>query len=255
MGYTSDELMTVVAARFLTDGDICFVGIGPPSAACNLARLTHAPHIVLVYESGTLGARPAVLPLSIGDGELCESALTTVSVVELFQYWLQGGRIAKGFLAGAQIDRFANVNTTVIGTYDSPGVRLPGGGGAPEIAAACREVLVMARHSLRTFVDRVDFVTSVGHGCGSDSRARAGLKTAGPTLVVTDLCTLAPDPETSELRVISLHQGVTRDEVQANTGWPLQFVSSLETTPNPTHEELRVLRELQARTDHAHGTK
>jgi glutaconate CoA-transferase, subunit B len=251
--HTSDELMTVVASRALRDGDVCFVGIGAPSAACNLARLTHAPDLVLIYESGTLQTKPDVLPLSIGDGELCETALTTVPVVEMFQYWLQGGRISKGFLGGAQIDRFANINTTVIGSYDEPKVRLPGGGGAPEIAGSCHEVLVTAKHSTRTFVDRVDFVTSLGHGQGRGDRARAGLTTAGPVLVITDLCLLAPDPETSELTVTSLHEGVTREQVRAATGWEVRFAEEVGTTPPPTAEELEVLRELQARTDRAHA--
>jgi glutaconate CoA-transferase subunit B len=251
--HTPDELMTIVASRALTDGDVCFVGIGAPSAACNLARLTHAPGLVLIYESGTLQARPDVLPLSIGDGELCETALTTVPVVEMFQYWLQGGRISKGFLGGAQIDRFANINTTAIGTYDAPKVRLPGGGGAPEIAGSCHEVLITAKHSRRTFVDRVDFVTSLGHGRNRDDRRRAGLDTAGPTLVITDLCLLEPDPETAELIVTSLHGGVTRDRVREVTGWSIRFADEVATTPPPTTEELTVLRDLQDRTDRAHA--
>ena len=250
---TPTETMTVVAARALRNDDVCFVGIGAPSEACNLARLTHAPDIVLIYESGTLQTRPDVLPLSIGDGELCETALTTVPVVEMFQYWLQGGRISKGFLGGAQIDRFANINTTVIGDYDHPKVRLPGGGGAPEIAGSCREVLVTAKHSSRTFVDTVDFVTSLGHGGGPGDRAAEGLTTAGPVLVVTDLCTLAPDPQTRELVVTSLHPGVTREQVSDATGWPLRFADEVATTPPPTDEELHVLRDLHERTDRAHA--
>jgi glutaconate CoA-transferase, subunit B len=250
---TPDELMTVAASRALRDGDVCFVGIGAPSAACNLARLTHAPNLVLIYESGTLQTRPEVLPLSIGDGELCDTALATVSVPELFQYWLQGGRITKGFLGGAQIDRFANINTTVIGDYDRPDVRLPGGGGAPEIAGSCHEVLLTARHSPRTFVERVEFVTTLGHGRGSGDRRAAGLTTAGPTLVVTDLCTLAPDPVTAELVVTALHEGVTADQVRAATGWPVRFASEVAAVPPPTDDELGVLRALHARTREAHG--
>ena len=253
VGYSRSELTTIVASRALTDGDVCFVGIGAPSAACNLARLTHAPNLVLIYESGTLQTRPEVLPLSIGDGELCETALTTVSVPEMFRYWLQGGRISKGFLGGAQIDRFANINTTVIGPYDAPKVRLPGGGGAPEIAACCGEVLITATHSPRTFVDTVDFVTSLGHGHAAGDRARAGLTTAGPTLVITDLCMMQPDPQTRELTVTSLHPGVTRDEVQEKTGWDVRFVDDLETTAPPDEQELSVLRELHARTERAHA--
>lgn len=251
--HTRDELMTIVASRALRDGDICFVGIGAPSAACNLARRTHAPGLVLIYESGTLQTRPDVLPLSIGDGELCDTALTTVPVVEMFQYWLQGGRISKGFLGGAQIDRFANVNTTSIGSYEAPEIRLPGGGGAPEIAGSCQEVLITARHSRRTFVDRVDFVTSLGHGQGRGDRRRAGLETAGPTLIITDLCLLEPAAEDAELTVTSLHGGVTRDQVREATGWDVRFADEVATTPPPTSEELAVLRDLQDRTARAHA--
>lgn len=175
MSYTSDEMMTVAAARELRDGTACFVGIGLPSTAANLARRTHAPGLVLVYESGTLGAKPERLPLSIGDGELAETADTVVSVPEVFNYWVQPGRIDVGFLGAAQIDRFGNINTTVIGGYDDPKVRLPGAGGAPEIAAHCGEVFVVVRQSPRTFVDRVEFVTSVGFGSGPGDRERFGL--------------------------------------------------------------------------------
>jgi glutaconate CoA-transferase, subunit B len=251
--HTPDELMTVIASRALHDADVCFVGIGAPSAACNLARLTHAPDLVLIYESGTLQTKPDVLPLSIGDGELCETALTTVPVVEMFQYWLQGGRISKGFLGGAQIDRYANINTTVIGSYEHPKVRLPGGGGAPEIAGSCHEVLVTAKHSRRTFVDQVDFVTSLGHGRGRGDRERAGLVTAGPVLVITDLCLLEPHPETAELTVTSLHEGVTRERVREATGWEVRFVDEVATTLPPNAQELEVLRDLQARTERAHA--
>ena len=173
--YSPDELMTVAAARCVSSEDVCFVGIGLPSAACNLARLTHAPRITLIYESGTIGARPAVLPLSIGDGELCSTALTTVSVPEFFRYWLQSGRITVGFLGGAQIDRFANLNTTVVGTYDAPSVRLPGGGGAPEMAAQCQQIFIVMPQSRRAFVERLDFLTTRGHaatGCLSARRKR-----------------------------------------------------------------------------------
>src|ERR687884_1706587 len=226
MDYSSNEMMTIAAARALGDDDICFVGIGAPSAACNLARLTHAPNLTLIYESGTLGTRPSVLPLSIGDGELAETALCTVSVPEMFAYWLQGGRISVGFLGGAQIDRFANINSTVIGDYAHPKVRLPGAGGAPEIASACGQIFVIMAQSRRSFVEKVDFITSFGHGDGGDHRQRLGIRTQGPTLVVTDLCLMRPDPETKELTVVSLHPGVTRDQVQANTGWQLRFAEN-----------------------------
>ncbi len=251
MESTPQERLTVVASRLLRDGDVCFVGIGAPSAACNLARATHAPNLVLVYESGALRARPGVLPLSIGDGELSETALTTVGVVELFQYWLQGGRISKGFLGGAQIDRFGNVNSTVIGPYDAPSVRLPGAGGAPEIAACCGEVVLTAHHSTRTFVDRLDFVTTFGHGRGTRDRMRHGLATAGPTTVVTDLCVLAPDPVSGELVVDGLQAGVTEARVRDATGWPVRFAERLTPVPAPTVDELAALRELVARTEQA----
>src|SRR5689334_14331665 len=186
-GYTSDEMMTIAAARMLQDGMVCFVGIGLPSAAANLARLTHAPGVVLIYESGPIGTRPAVLPLSIGDGELSETADTVVSIPEMFAYWLQGGRIDVGFLGAAQIDRFANINTTVIGDYYKPKTRLPGAGGAPEIAACSREVLITLRHNKRAFVDKLDFMTSAGHFDGGDARERMRLPGRGPTAVITDL--------------------------------------------------------------------
>jgi glutaconate CoA-transferase, subunit B len=253
IGVSRTEMMTVAAARALKSEDVCFVGIGAPSAACNLARLTHAPGITLIYESGTIGTEPDILPLSIGDGELCDTALTTVSVPEMFRYWLQGGRISIGFLGGAQIDRFANLNTTVIGSYDKPKVRLPGGGGAPEIAAHCGEVFITMAMGTRAFVDRLAFVTSMGHGEGRDHRARLGLKTKGPTKVITDLCVMEPDPETKELTVVSLHPGATRDTVQEACGWRLRFSEALEATPVPTAQELEVLRDLHARTKRAHG--
>jgi glutaconate CoA-transferase subunit B len=252
-GYTPNEMMTIAAARALKNDDVCFVGIGAPSAACNLARLTHAPDIVLIYESGTIETKPNVLPLSIGDGELCETALCTVPVPEMFRYWLQGGRITLGFLGGAQLDRFANLNTTVIGSYDRPKVRLPGGGGAPEIAAHCGRTFITMAHSKRTFVDRLGFITSFGFGKGGKDREKLGLTTQGPVLVMTDLCVLAPDPQTKELTVISLHEGVTREQIVEATGWPIKFAAELRQTPRPTATELRVLRDLQERTRRAHG--
>ncbi len=253
MTHTPTEMMTVAAARLLTNDDVCFVGIGAPSAACNLARLTHAPKITLIYESGTLSTRPSVLPLSIGDGELCDTALTTVSVPEMFRYWLQGGRITIGFLGGAQIDRFANLNTTVVGPYDAPKVRLPGGGGAPEIASNCGQIFITMAMGTRAFVETLPFITSFGHGAGRGDRAKLGLKTKGPTKVITDLCVLEPDPDTSELTVTSLHPGVGREQVQAGCGWPLRFAEAVEQTPEPSGQELQVLRDLHARTRQAHG--
>jgi glutaconate CoA-transferase subunit B len=251
--YSATEMMTAAAARALRNDDVCFVGIGLPSAACNLARLTHAPDITLIYESGTIATRPNVLPLSIGDGELCETALTTVSVPEMFRYWLQGGRITVGFLGAAQIDRFANLNTTVIGPYERPKVRLPGGGGAPEIATCCREIFIVMPQSRRSFVERLDFVTSLGHGEGGDHRRRLGVATKGPTRLVTDLAVFEPEAESRELVVTSLHPGVTREAVREATGWPLRFASDVGETPPPTDEELAVLRDLHRRTAAAHG--
>jgi glutaconate CoA-transferase, subunit B len=250
---TRTEMMTIAAARALTSDDVCFVGIGAPSAACNLARLTHAPGITLIYESGTIGARPTVLPLSIGDGELCDTALTTIGVPEMFRYWLQGGRITTGFLGGAQIDRYANLNTTVIGPYDAPSVRLPGGGGAPEIAAHCGQIFITMAMGRKAFVERLPFITSMGHGEGGDHRARLGLRTAGPTKVITDLCVLEPDPVGKELTLVSLHPGVTAEDVVQACGWPLRVAERLAETPAATAEELAVLRDLQERTRRAHA--
>lgn len=251
--YSPTEMMTVAAARALSNDDVCFVGIGAPSAACNLARLTHAPDITLIYESGTIGTKPDVLPLSIGDGDLAETALVTVSVPEMFRYWLQGGRISVGFLGAAQIDRFGNLNTTVIGPYDRPEVRLPGSGGAPEIASSCGQVFITAEHSRRTLVDQLDFVTTFGHGEGGDHRQRLGLRTAGPTLAITDLCIMRPDARDKEFVVESLHPGVQRETVHERTGWPIRFSDSLSETPSPTADELRVLRALHERTAQAHA--
>jgi len=244
--WTSDEMMTIAAARTLTDGVVCFVGIGLPSAAANLARRTHAPNLVLIYESGTIGAKPDRLPLSIGDGILAETADSVVSVPEVFNYWLQPGRVDIGFLSGAQLDRFANINTTLIGDdYAHPVIRLPGAGGAPEIAASCREVVVVVRHSTRAFVERVDFVTSVGHGSGPGDRAKLGLRGAGPRMVITDLGVLEPDPDTCELVLTRLHPGATVEQAKAATGWPLVVRTPLGQTDPPTATELNVLRSLQ----------
>ncbi|AKO51213.1 3-oxoadipate:succinyl-CoA transferase [Marinobacter psychrophilus] len=249
--FTSSEMMSVTAARALNNSMTCFVGIGVPSEASNLARLTHAPDVTLIYESGTLQTKPDVLPLSIGDGELCESALTTVSVPEMFRYWLQGGHISVGFLGTAQIDRYANLNTTLIGDYREPKVRLPGGGGAPEIATNAQEVFVTVKHSKRTFVKDVDFVTTVGFGRDGKARDNVPNIGQGPTVVITDLCILKPDPETKELVVTSLHPSVTRKDVIDATGWNVRFADDVKTTPEPTARELKVLRDLKART-HAH---
>jgi glutaconate CoA-transferase subunit B len=244
MSWNADEMMTVAAARELRAGARCFVGIGLPSTAANLARRTHAPDLVLVYESGTIGAKPDRLPLSIGDGVLAETADAVVSVPEMFNYWLQPGRIDVGFLGAAQIDRYGNINTTVIGDYRDPKVRLPGAGGAPEIAASCGEVIVIVRQSKRAFVDRVDFVTSVGYGAGPGDRDRLGLRGRGPVLVITDLGVLQPDPVSCELTLTRLHPGVTAEQARDATGWPLRVSADLAVTEPPTDGELDALRAL-----------
>jgi glutaconate CoA-transferase subunit B len=244
--WTADEMMTVAAARQLRPGTVCFVGIGLPSTAANLARATHAPDLVLVYESGCLGAKPTRLPLSIGDGMLADTADAVVSVPEVFNYWLQPGRIDIGFLAAAQLDRFGNINTTVIGSYAAPTVRLPGAGGAPEIAASCREVVIVVRQSLRTFVDRVDFVTSVGFGHGAGDRERLGLRGGGPRVVITDIGVLEPDPSTCELTLTHLHPGATVEQARTATGWALAVADEVPETAAPTEDELRHLRRLSA---------
>jgi len=251
--FTPTEMMTIAAARALKNTDVCFVGIGAPSAACNIARLTHAPDVTLIYESGTIGTAPSVLPLSIGDGELCDTAVTTVSVPEMFRYWLQGGRVTVGFLGAAQIDRFGNINTTVIGDYDQPKTRLPGGGGAPEIASSCGEIFITLKQSKRAMVEKIDFFTSFGHGEGGDHRARLGISTKGPTMMVTDLAVWRTDPVTHEFTVVLLHPGVTREMVQAECGWTVRFADEVEETPRPTELELTTLRDLNARTKAAHS--
>jgi glutaconate CoA-transferase, subunit B len=229
MDHHADEMMTVAAARELADGEVCFVGIGLPSTAANLARAMHAPGVVLIYESGTIGSKPTKLPLSIGDGDLAETADAVVSVPEIFNYWLQGGRVDVGFLGAAQIDRRGNLNSTVIGGFDEPKVRLPGGGGAPEIAAHAGRVIVIMRQSPRGFVDRVDFRTSVG---------------ATRQVVITDLGVMHRDD--GELVLRALHPGVTVDQAREATGWELAVADELRTTDPPTAEELRKLRELKA---------
>ena len=246
--------MTIAAARRLPDGAVCFVGIGLPSTAANLARLTHAPNALLIYESGPIGAKPDVLPLSIGDGELADTADTVVPTPEIFRYWLQGGRVDVGFLGTAQIDRFANLNTTVIGPYDKPKVRLPGAGGAPEIASNAKEVLIIVRQSARTFVPKLDFITSAGHLTGGDARARLKIPGKGPVAVITDLCIMEPDPVTRELTVVSIHAGITPEQIRAATGWPVLFAANVRQTPDPSALELDTLRALQQRTAVAHGT-
>jgi glutaconate CoA-transferase, subunit B len=251
--WTPDEMMTVAAARLLWDGCVCFVGIGLPSAAANLARLTHAPGIVLIYESGTVGTRPDVLPLSIGDGELADTATAVVPLPEIFAYWLQGGRVDVGFLGAAQIDRFGNLNSTVIGDYARPAVRLPGAGGAPEIAANARQVFIVLKQNARAFVPRLDFRSSGGFLEGRGARARSGAPGAGPQAVITDLGVLRPAADTEELELVARYDGVSNDQVARATGWPLRVAAEVEVVPVPTTEELQVLRDLHARTRAAHG--
>ncbi len=241
---TTDEIMTVVAARELTDGVVCFVGIGLPSTAANLARHMHAPRAVLIYESGTIGAKPTKPPLSIGDGELAETADCVVSVPEIFSYWLQAGRVDVGFLGAAQVDRYGNINTTVVGDYDNPTVRLPGAGGAPEIAASAQQTFLLLRQTPRSFVPSLDFRTSVGHAEGGSSRQQLGMQGRGPTVIITDIGVLRPDPTSGEFILTAVHPGRTVEEAVAATGWPLRVAPNLVETVPPTLEELDVLRSL-----------
>lgn len=248
MNSEAAQMMEVAASRVLRGRGTCFVGIGAPSTAANLARATHTPDLTLIYESGCIGAKPTRLPLSIGDGELAETADAVVPVPEMFAYWLQPGRIEVGFLGAAQIDRFANLNSTVIGPYVAPVVRLPGAGGAPEIAAACDEVLVMIRQSRHAFVSELDFRTTVGFGSGPGDRRRFGLHGAGPTMVITDLGILEPDPDSCELVLTQLHPGVAVGDVLAATGWELRVAEEIHTTAPPTGEELEALARLKRGT-------
>jgi glutaconate CoA-transferase subunit B len=240
--WTNDEMMTVAAARELTSGTVCFVGIGLPSTAANLARASHAPDVVLIYESGCIGAKPDRLPPSIGDGILSRTADAVVSVPEIFAYWLQAGRVDVGFLGAAQVDRFGNINTTVVGEYGSPQVRLPGAGGAPEIATSCSRVIITLRHSPRAMVEKLDFVTSVGHGDGGDFRARLGLPGRGPQAMITDLGVLRCEPESREFVLSSVHPGVEIPDVIEATGWALRVADDVSVTAPPTDGELRALR-------------
>jgi glutaconate CoA-transferase, subunit B len=244
---TLDEVQTVVAARRLRKANSVFIGVGRPSTAAILARMVHNPELVLAYESGTIGAKPTRVPLSIGDGELAQTADFVVSVPEMFNYWIGAGRIEVAFLGAAQVDCFANLNSTVIGDYEHPRARLPGAGGAPEIAASCREVIVIVPHARRTFVERLDFRTTVGHGDGPGSRARLGFAGAGPTAVITDLGVLQPDPQTKQLVLTALHPEVDLETVRAETGWDLRVSDDLSRTEPPTAEELTALRELTSR--------
>jgi len=244
---STDEVQTVVAARRLARTKTVFIGVGRPSTAAILARMVHNPSLVLIYESGTIGAKPFHIPLSIGDGELSETADAVVSVPEMFNYWIGAGRVDVAFLGAAQVDRFANLNSTVIGDYDDPRTRLPGAGGAPEIAASCGEVVIVVPHSRRTLVERLDFVTTVGHGDGPGSRERLGLRGKGPTAVITDLGVLEPDPQTAVLTLTQLHEGVAVDQAREATGWELAVADEPRVTDPPSETELAGLRELLAR--------
>ena len=251
--YSADEMMAVAAARRLEEGTVCFVGIGLPSLAANLARATHAPGCVLVYESGTIGAKPTRLPLSIGDGELGETADSVVSIPEIFAYWLQGGRIDVGFLGAAQIDRFGNLNTTVIGGYGRPKTRLPGAGGAPEIALHAKQIFVVLKQSPRSFVAKLDFCTSAGFFNGHGERARRAIAGAGPQVVITDLGVLKPADDSQELTLVARYENVSVDKIRQATGWPLAVADIIDVVAPPTADELRVLRDLHKRTDIAHA--
>jgi glutaconate CoA-transferase subunit B len=251
--FSPDEMMTVAAARLLWNGCVCFVGIGLPSAAANLARHTHAPDIVLIYESGTVGTRPDVLPLSIGDGELAETATAVVPLPEVFAYWLQGGRVDVGFLGAAQIDRFGNLNSTVIGSYERPKTRLPGGGGAPEIATSARQVFVVLKQSTRAFVPALDFCSSAGFLTGHGARARSGAPGAGPQVVITDFGVLEPEAGSDELQLVARYEHTTVEQAVKATGWPLIVASDVEVVAPPSDDELRILRDLHERTRLAHS--
>ena len=244
---STDEVQTVVAARRLATAKTVFIGVGRPSIAAILARMLHNPSLVLIYESGTIGAKPFQIPLSIGDGALSETADAVVAVPEMFNYWIGAGRVDVAFLGAAQVDRFANLNSTVIGDYDAPRTRLPGGGGAPEIAASCGEVVVVVPHSRRTLVERLDFVTTVGHGDGPGARERLGLRGKGPTAVITDLGVLEPDPASAELTLTQLHGGVSVEQAREATSWELAVAEPPRVTEAPSAEELAALRELLGR--------
>jgi glutaconate CoA-transferase subunit B len=240
--YSKTELMIVNAARLLQDGELVFVGVGMPNLACNLARRTHAPNLTMVYEAGVIGAQPARLPLSIGDPTLVSGATAVCSMYEIFSLYLQRGNVDVGFLGGAQIDRYCNINATVIGDYQHPKVRLPGSGGSMEIAAWANRCYIMTPHNKRRFPEKVDFCTSAGFLSGREEREKSGVRGKGPQAVVTDLAVMMPD-ENGELQVTALHPGVELEEVRQNTGWTVKVSEKLERTPAPSDEELRILHE------------
>ena len=240
--YTSSDLMTIKAARLLRDGDVVFVGVGLPNLACNLARRTHAPNMVMIYEAGVIGAQPARLPLSIGDPTLVSGALSVCSMYDIFTLYLQRGNIDVGFMGGAQIDRFGNINATVIGDYNQPKVRLPGSGGSMEIAAWANLCYIITPHQKRRFPEQVDFRTSAGFLNGRTERDAARLRGGGPQAVVTNLCILEPD-DNGELTLTALHPGIEVEQARENTGWDLKVAPQLQITHPPSVDELTILRE------------
>jgi glutaconate CoA-transferase subunit B len=242
MGYSATELMIVNSARLLRDGDVVFVGVGTPNLACNLARRTHAPNLLMIYEAGVIGARPARLPLSIGDPTLVSGASAVCSMYDIFTFYLQRGNVDVGFLGGAQIDRFGNINATVIGDYKTPKIRLPGSGGSMEIAAWANRCYIMTPHQKRRFPEKVDFATSAGFLSGRRQREATGVRGGGPLAVVTNLGLLEPD-ENGEMVLTTLHPGATVEQARENTGWALKIADNLRYTQPPTDEELRILRE------------
>lgn len=244
MTYTTNEMMTVAAARSLPNDITCFVGIGLPSAACNLAKAMHASGAVLIYESGTIGAKPTVLPLSIGDEELADTADAVISVPDIFRYWLQAGRIDLGFLGAAQVDRFGNINSTVIGSYENPKVRLPGAGGASEMATLAKEVLIVVKQSKRSFVNKLDFLTSSGSISPETAKNSGPYVGSGTKAIITDLGIMTPTADTKEFELVKTYPGITIDQVKANTSWDLKIADTVEQEPPPTPEELTILRKI-----------
>ncbi|GAB4430650.1 MAG: CoA-transferase subunit beta [Anaerolineales bacterium] len=242
LSYSSAELMIINAARWLRDGDVVFVGVGQPNLACNLAKRTHAPNLLMIYEAGVIGAEPARLPLSIGDPTLVSGALSVVSMYDIFANYLQRGNVDVGFMGGAQIDKYGNINATVIGDYAHPKVRLPGSGGSQEIAAWANRCYIMTPHQKRRFPEKVDFMTSAGFLSGRAEREATGVRGGGMLAVITDIGVLEPD-ENGEMVLTALHPGKTVEEARANTGWDLKTVTALRTTEPVTEQELRILRE------------
>src|SRR5512147_724705 len=240
--YTASELMTINAARLLRDGEVVFVGVGIPNLACNLARRTHAPNLYMIYEAGVIGARPNRLPLSIGDPTLVSGAAAVCSMYDVFSFYLQRGNVDVGFLGGAQIDRYGNINATVVGDYAHPKVRLPGSGGSQEIAGWANRCYIMTPHQKRRFPEKVEFTTSAGFISGKGDREKAGLRGKGMLAVVTDIGMLEPD-ETGEMILAALHPGKTVEQAKENTGWDLKSAPQIKTTALVTENELRILRE------------